>query len=384
MIQAIVEIRKCQTSLGGGAVYDLFHPVNAAECQLVGDQFQALLQRLDTEINGKEGTEIVKDGQFIYDLFSKVRITRENANSIIIKIESMIQMLFAGVGGSKMGRSKLSSILDALQILFQSPIAQDTPLLRNYRANIQCKSTIGQTQQGKFNASGKETILSFWCFSPAIAMRNMMELSPRTVVLASGTLSPLNTLSEEFGMPFPNRIENTHVIKQSQILVGVMKVGPKGHTLTSTFAQRDNMNYLSDLGLTVLGICEKTPGGVLCFFTSYKVMTKALETWERGAQSASILSQITKIKRQFRESKSKEGFSADYTEYEKVINGGKGAILFAVFRGKASEGIDFSDDKARAVIICGIPFPAMNDAKVKLKKKILNDTGRGGQVNILY
>ncbi|XP_050378361.1 uncharacterized protein LOC126795593 [Argentina anserina] len=46
-----------------------------------------------------------------------------------------------------------------------------------------------------------------------------------------------------------------------------------------------------------------------------------------------------------------------------------GAALLAVCRGKVSEGIDFTDDNARAVIIVGIPFPNMNDIKVSLKKK---------------
>jgi hypothetical protein len=34
-----------------------------------------------------------------------------------------------------------------------------------------------------------------------------------------------------------------------------------------------------------------------------------------------------------------------------------GAIYFGVCRGKVSEGIDFADNDARAVIIIGIPFP---------------------------
>ena len=34
-----------------------------------------------------------------------------------------------------------------------------------------------------------------------------------------------------------------------------------------------------------------------------------------------------------------------------------GAILMAVCRGRISEGLDFSDNAARAVIIVGIPFP---------------------------
>ena len=34
-----------------------------------------------------------------------------------------------------------------------------------------------------------------------------------------------------------------------------------------------------------------------------------------------------------------------------------GALLFAVCRGKISEGMDFIDDNARAVISIGIPYP---------------------------
>ncbi|MCQ4062055.1 hypothetical protein FK516_29660, partial [Klebsiella pneumoniae] len=34
-----------------------------------------------------------------------------------------------------------------------------------------------------------------------------------------------------------------------------------------------------------------------------------------------------------------------------------GALLIAVCRGKVSEGLDFCDENARAVITIGIPFP---------------------------
>ena len=35
----------------------------------------------------------------------------------------------------------------------------------------------------------------------------------------------------------------------------------------------------------------------------------------------------------------------------------KGAVLMGVCRGRISEGLDFSDDAARMVIIIGIPYP---------------------------
>jgi hypothetical protein len=46
-----------------------------------------------------------------------------------------------------------------------------------------------------------------------------------------------------------------------------------------------------------------------------------------------------------------------------------GALFFAVCRGKVSEGIDFSDDNARAVIAVGIPFPNFKDEQVTLKRE---------------
>lgn len=46
-----------------------------------------------------------------------------------------------------------------------------------------------------------------------------------------------------------------------------------------------------------------------------------------------------------------------------------------VCRGRISEGLDFSDNAARCVIIVGIPFPQMTDPKVILKKEYLDQKG---------
>ena len=43
-----------------------------------------------------------------------------------------------------------------------------------------------------------------------------------------------------------------------------------------------------------------------------------------------------------------------------------GALLLAVYRGRASEGLDFSDNYARAVIALGIPYPNIKDIQVNL------------------
>lgn len=46
--------------------------------------------------------------------------------------------------------------------------------------------------------------------------------------------------------------------------------------------------------------------------------------------------------------------------------------MMGVCRGRMSEGLDFSDNLARMVIIVGIPFPQAYEPKVVLKKHYLD------------
>ena len=52
----------------------------------------------------------------------------------------------------------------------------------------------------------------------------------------------------------------------------------------------------------------------------------------------------------------------DYYDCIDSSEGGEfcnGALMLAVYRGRASEGLDFSDNYARAVIAVGIPYPSI-------------------------
>ena len=53
------------------------------------------------------------------------------------------------------------------------------------------------------------------------------------------------------------------------------------------------------------------------------------------------------------------GVGETFRNYSKAALQKKGALLLCVFRGRFSEGINFSDELARAVVVVGVPFPSM-------------------------
>jgi regulator of telomere elongation helicase 1 len=146
--------------------------------------------------------------------------------------------------------------------------------------------------------------------------------------------------------------------------------GPKNIVLKSNYENRSNEQYLESLGNLVLKTAEIVPHGVLVFFPSYPLMDQTLDFWRRS----NIWQGIGNRKSLFIESKNVKDCNDTIVKYYERIKDprGTGAIMFAVCRGKMSEGIDFADNYGRAVIITGLPYPPYKDPRVVLKKQYLD------------
>lgn len=129
---------------------------------------------------------------------------------------------------------------------------------------------------------------------------------------------------------------------------------------------------IDDLATTIAKISTRVPGGILIFFPSYKVMNDIYERWTKSGG----LHKIQMIKKVLKEPSNAAEYQLIIDRYYSSIyedeDGKGGAILMGVCRGRISEGLDFSDNAARMVIIIGIPFPQMYDAKVILKRNYLD------------
>ncbi|XP_063810095.1 Fanconi anemia group J protein isoform X3 [Pseudophryne corroboree] len=211
--------------------------------------------------------------------------------------------------------------------------------------------------------------LNFWCLNPAVAFSELSG-DVRTIVLTSGTLSPMESFSSELGVKFSIQLEANHVIHKSQVWVGTVGEGPKGRKLYATFQHTETFDFQDEIGALLLSVCQTVSHGVLCFLPSYKMLEKLKDRWSHTG----LWENLERIKTVI-----KEPQGGDKTDFDKLLQmyydairykrEKDGALLIAVCRGKVSEGLDFSDDNARAVITVGIPFPNVKDLQVELKRK---------------
>lgn len=171
-------------------------------------------------------------------------------------------------------------------------------------------------------------------------------------------------------MDFKNKLENPHVISPKQVNISILKRGLHNNEFKFDYNSRDNWEMINDLGLTIARVAEKIPGGILIFFPSYKQLNDTYDNWEQSE----ILQMIRRHKQVYREPSNIAEYQMVIDRYYKAIynDDQKGAVMLGVCRGKISEGLDFSDNAARMVIIIGIPFPQMYDSKVILKRNYLD------------
>uniref|UniRef100_A0A8B9FBX3 DNA 5'-3' helicase n=1 Tax=Amazona collaria TaxID=241587 RepID=A0A8B9FBX3_9PSIT len=211
-------------------------------------------------------------------------------------------------------------------------------------------------------------MLNFWCLNPAVAFSDLNDV--RTIVLTSGTLSPMDSFSSELGVKFSIQLEANHVIRNAQVWIGTIGVGPNGRKLCATFQHTETFEFQDEVGALLLSVCQTVAQGILCFLPSYKLLDKLKDRW----MHTGLWNNLELVKTVIAEPQG--GAKSDFDEllkiyYEAIKCKGErdGALLIAVCRGKVSEGLDFCDENARAVITIGIPFPNVKDLQVELKRK---------------
>ncbi|XP_055961935.1 regulator of telomere elongation helicase 1 homolog isoform X2 [Mercurialis annua] len=336
---------------------------------------KAILLKLEKRITEvpieSKNLGFTKPGPYIYEMLADLNITHDTASKLIDTIEDAALL----IEEDKQNRAnsavfRLESIGDILKLIFRE---KNNAHAHFYRVHVQdVEASASDAPKGKASRT-----LSWWCFSPAIAMEEFSRLGVGSVILTSGTLSPMESFAQELKLNFPIRLENPHVISSNQIWAGVVPTGPSGRSFNSSYRNRDSIEYKQELGNAIVNFTRIVPDGLLVFFPSYYLLDQCIACWKNvgHAKSTTIWERICKHKKPVVEPRQSSLFPLAIADYMAKLKdtSSSGAVFFAVCRGKVSEGLDFADHAGRAVLVIGMPFPARNDPKVRLKREFLDE-----------
>jgi regulator of telomere elongation helicase 1 len=289
---------------------------------------------------------VQKTGTFIYSFFDRSVIGGSDIRAIIRLITSMSEN-HSVLGISVSSIELIESVSAFLQTLF--------PMDKRDLAFIDEFYCVCLTSDYVFH---------LLCFSPAIAFRQILALQPFTIIMTSGTIAPFQSFVDSLNIGFDIVLENPHVAEPSQLYIAIASRNREHFHFT--YQNRTNERMKQDFSSCFHSIFNIVSAGVLLFFPSFSAL-EDLSVRLRSDNSGEKPILVEPRDRRF--------LQTSLQHFKAVAQ--TGAALFAVCRGKMSEGIDFSDDFARCVCLVGIPFPNLGDFKVELHRKWLDAKSRG-------
>uniref|UniRef100_A0A669DHQ9 ATP-dependent DNA helicase DDX11 n=1 Tax=Oreochromis niloticus TaxID=8128 RepID=A0A669DHQ9_ORENI len=258
--------------------------------------------------------------------------------------------------------------VEAEKVLSASPMMQ----VEGFFMALTNSNTDGRVVVHKQGASS----VKFLLLNPAVHFAQVLK-ECRAVIIAGGTMQPVSDFKQELlfsaGVVEERVTEFScgHVIPPENILPLVLCSGPSGQELEFTFQNRDTPRMMDETGRILSNICNVVPGGVVCFFPSYDYSRRIISHWE----TSGTLTRLANKKKIFQEPKKANQVEQVLNEFSRCIQvklGLTGALLFSVVGGKMSEGINFSDDLGRCVVMVGMPYPNIKSPELQEKMSYLD------------
>uniref|UniRef100_A0A7N6A9R3 Helicase ATP-binding domain-containing protein n=1 Tax=Anabas testudineus TaxID=64144 RepID=A0A7N6A9R3_ANATE len=272
-------------------------------------------------------------------------------------------------------QSNQSTTPEADKVLSASPMMQVEGFLMAL-TNSNTDGRVVVHRQGTLS----DNSVKFLLLNPAVHFTQVLK-ECRAVIIAGGTMQPVSDFKQELlfsagvGEERITEFSCGHVIPPENILPLVLCSGPSGQELDFTFQNRDSPRMMDETGRILSNICNVVPGGVVCFFPSYDYSRRIIAHWE----ASGALSRLSNKKKIFQEPKKANQVEQVLSDFSRCIqrcalDGGglTGALLFSVVGGKMSEGINFSDDLGRCVVMVGMPYPNIKSPELQEKMSYLD------------
>ncbi|KAJ6584730.1 helicase C-terminal domain-containing protein [Mycena capillaripes] len=223
-------------------------------------------------------------------------------------------------------------------------------------------------------SSGQEEVdMKYQLLNPAPHFLEVVECA-RSVILAGGTMSPISDVINQLFTQLPaekiTSFSCGHIIPESNLQTIVVGKGPKGGELEYKAGKQGDETAIAELGQILLNFAALVPRGMIVFFPSYHFLNTAKAVWQKSGALARFEGK-KKVFFEPEQSTHVEQVLQDYASavHEAKNTPAKGGLLFAVIGAKLSEGLNFADDLARAVVIVGLPFANLGSPELRERMK---------------
>ncbi|XP_060891263.1 ATP-dependent DNA helicase DDX11 isoform X1 [Labrus mixtus] len=286
-----------------------------------------------------------------------------------------LQTLQSSQSASPVPSADQQGSAEAEKVLSASPMMQ----VEGFFMALTNSNTDGRVVVQRQGALSDSSV-KFLLLNPAVHFAQVLS-ECRAVIIAGGTMQPVLDFKQELlfsagvGEERIAEFSCGHVIPPENILPLVLCSGPSGQELDFTFQNRDSPRMMDETGRILSNICNVVPGGVVCFFPSYEYSRRIVSHWE----ASGALTRLANKKKIFQEPKKANQVEQVLSEFSRCIqrcaldsSGLTGALLFSVVGGKMSEGINFSDDLGRCVVMVGMPYPNIKSPELQEKMSYLD------------
>jgi chromosome transmission fidelity protein 1 len=254
--------------------------------------------------------------------------------------------------------------------------------------------------EGRFIYSkvDNEPTLRYMLLDPTNHFREIVD-EARAVVLAGGTMSPMEDYMKHLFSYVPDSriftLSCGHIVPPSSLAVYPVTTDRHSQEFNFSFSNRSAKSMITSAGETLLDFVSAIPDGVVIFFSSYSYLSTCIEIWKstNPNRPTTIWDALNALKPVFLEQRSApsnatskpvthdgESTLSAYTNAIRASTSHQGAILLAVINGSLSEGINFSDELGRAVIVLGLPFPNIRAPDWTAKLRYISDKEAAARV----
>ncbi|XP_078684153.1 ATP-dependent DNA helicase DDX11-like isoform X1 [Branchiostoma floridae x Branchiostoma belcheri] len=310
--------------------------------------------------------------------------TKADSGGGASSVSKFLQQIKQGTGGTQESDTQSLSSADSKE---EAPHHQSSSSFMHIEAFLLALTNADKDGRVVINKQARlsQSSLRFLLLNPALHFSDIVQQA-RAVVMAGGTMQPVSEFKEHLlfaaGVE-PERITEFscgHVIPACNLLPVALASGPVGGAVDFSYEYRNKEYMMAELGRVLVNLCNLVPAGVCVFFPSYEYERQVYKFFE----DTGVLKRLAVRKQVFREPKKASQVDQVLSDYSKCIQrcrtlGYKampltGALLFSVVGGKMSEGINFSDDLGRCVVMVGLPYPNIKSPELKEKMDYLDAT----------